>query len=278
MITKLKIGNLTVENANGYYLRDIQTIGVGTKYSIAELLSRQGAVLGNSVYRNKSFSATVFVVGTSASDLLDKRNTLLSELKINNYSDDDKITFEFTLVNGVAISISGNVKDINVDLDNTMVSASAINFIVETEKPFFLSKIIYQQTIPITVGGGCEVPMTIPLDMSTGVSIGTSVTAGGNVFTFPTYRFVGGLTEPVLTHVESGETMSIDATIGSTAYFDVNTYDRTVVDNSGANKLDKLLGEFLVVNTGSNLFKLTTDNLGDTGYIIITYQYAYATI
>ena len=170
MITKIKVGDLEINNtqASGYYIKELLTMGAGTKYSVAELLSRHGAKLGNAVYKNKSISVTVLIVGSSSSDLLDKRNALIKELKLDNYADDDKIKVTFYMANGGVISIYGVAKDINDDLNNELVGASTLNFMIESEKPFFLSETIYQKTVIITQGGGCAVPMSIPLDMSQG--------------------------------------------------------------------------------------------------------------
>ena len=163
--------------------------------------------------------------------------------------------------------------------NNETVGASQINFMIETEKPFFLSETIYQKTVIVTKGGGCAVPMTIPLDMSKGSTGYTNLIGGGNAFTYPVFRFVGQLTNPVLTHISSAKTMSLTATtIGAGTYIEFDTYNRTVLDNTGANKLDKMAGDFLVIQPDNNNFSLATDNAGDTGYILVTYQDAYATI
>ncbi len=281
MITKIKVGNLLIDNTvtSGYFVKELLTMGAGTKYSVAELLSRHGAKLGNAVYKNKSIAITVLIVGDDADDMLDKRNVLLKELQLNNYSDDDKIKVIFYMANGGVISTYGIVKDINVDINNETVGASQINFMIETEKPFFLSETIYQKTVIVTKGGGCAVPMTIPLDMSKGSTGYTNLIGGGNAFTYPVFRFVGQLTNPVLTHISSAKTMSLTATtIGAGTYIEFDTYNRTVLDNTGANKLDKMAGDFLVIQPDNNNFSLATDNAGDTGYILVTYQDAYATI
>lgn len=281
MITKIKVGDLEINNtqASGYYIKELLTMGAGTKYSVAELLSRHGAKLGNAVYKNKSISVTVLIVGSSSSDLLDKRNALIKELKLDNYADDDKIKVTFYMANGGIISIYGVVKDINVDLNNELVGASTLNFMIESEKPFFLSETIYQKTVIITQGGGCAVPMSIPLDMSQGSTGYTNLVGGGNTFTYPVFKFMGQLTNPVLTHIASGKTMSLPATtIASDEWYEFDTYNRTLLDDAGNNKLDEMGGEFLVIEPDDNNFSLATDNAGDTGYILVTYQSAYATI
>jgi len=282
MVTKTiinsAIGSLELTPENGYNVQTISNIGYGTKYSISDILSKHGVKLGNALFKNKVFSIGLMIVGTSVVDLIEKRALLYKYLTVDNYSNDDKIQFEFVMANGQSLLLSGILKDLTDDLTTDQINASPINFVIETEYPFLVSKQQYQIRIPIATGGGGAVPMTIPLDMSAGAANYTPISNGGNVFAYPTMRFTGLLTNPVILDVLKSKSLAIAATISGGAYYDIDTYQRTVLDNVGNNKLDKLTGEFLVINPGENRFKLSTDNAGDTGYVDVTYAYHYVSI
>ena len=282
MVTKTiinsAIGSLELTPENGYNVQTISNIGYGTKYSISDILSKHGVKLGNALFKNKVFSIGIVIVGTSVVDLIEKRALLYKYLTVDNYSNDDKIQFEFVMANGQSLLLSGILKDLTDDLTTDQINASPINFVIETEYPFLVSKQQYQIRIPIATGGGGAVPMTIPLDMSAGAANYTPISNGGNVFAYSTMRFTGLLTNPVILDVLKSKSLALAATISGGAYYDIDTYQRTVLDNVGNNKLDKLTGEFLVINPGENRFKLSTDNAGDTGYVDVTYAYHYVSI
>ena len=282
MVTKTIInsalGSLELTPENGYNVQTISNIGYGTKYSISDILSKHGVKLGNALFKNKVFSIGIVIVGTSVVDLIEKRALLYKYLTVDNYSNDDKIQFEFVMANGQSLLLSGILKDLTDDLTTDQINASPINFVIETEYPFLVSKQQYQIRIPIATGGGGAVPMTIPLDMSAGAANYTPISNGGNVFAYSTMRFTGLLTNPVIMDVLKSKSLALAATISGGAYYDIDTYQRTVLDNVGNNKLDKLTGEFLVINPGENRFKLSTDNAGDTGYVDVTYAYHYVSI
>ena len=282
MVTKTIInsalGSLELTPENGYNVQTISNIGYGTKYSISDILSKHGVKLGNALFKNKVFSIGIVIVGTSVVDLIEKRALLYKYLTVDNYSNDDKIQFEFVMANGQSLLLSGILKDLTDDLTTDQINASPINFVIETESPFRVSKQQYQIRIPIATGGGGAVPMTIPLDMSAGAANYTPISNGGNVFAYSTMRFTGLLTNPVIMDVLKSKSLALAATISGGAYYDIDTYQRTVLDNVGNNKLDKLTGEFLVINPGENRFKLSTDNAGDTGYVDVTYAYHYVSI
>lgn len=271
---------LVLTPENGYYLQSITGLGYNTKYSVNSILSRHGAKLGNLSFTNKKFSLVVDIVGSSPANLFDKRMALYKELTINNYSDDDSVRFDFLLANNLEVSISGVINNVDNPIGvNTHVS-SEVHITAETEFPFLTSNRLYSVTVPIAQGGGATVPMEIPLDMTQGAGDAfTLVTNGGNVFSYPTIQFVGPLTNPVLTDVTSGKTLSFAEELTSGQYREIDTYERSVINELGANKLSEMEGDFLVIPAGDdNGFRLTTDNSLETGYVVITYPYSYVSI
>lgn len=268
--------NLTQEN--GYYLQEVKSLGYSTKYTFSDILQKHGAKIGNVLFKNKAFSITLLVVGTSFADLVAKRSALFQYLTIKPYATDDKIDFEFTLLNDQVVTMAGVVKDVNTDFSNENLLVAPINFVIETEYPFLVSKAEYQQIINIAVGGGGEVPMTVPLDLTGGASTPTNLINGGNVFAYPVIRLYGQLTNPVVTDTVNNITMSIAGTIATADYYEIDTYERTVVDSAGANKLNELTDNFLFLMVGDNYLQLLSDDGGDDGYLEVTWKYHYVSV
>lgn len=279
MIKSILIANaLNLKQENGYYIQGVQNLGYSTKYPISDILQKHGVKIGNVLFKNKAFSVTLQILGTSFSDLESKRSTLFQYLTVNPYAEDDKIEFEFTLLNNQVVTLSGVIKQVNSDVSKDDLLLNTVNFVVETEYPFLLSKQIYQQNIGISIGGGAAVPMEIPLDFTAGAALYTTITNAGNVFAFPVFKFYGQLTNPVLTDVLNNVSMSLDMTIASGDWIEIDTYNQTIIDQDGNNQLDKLLDDFLRLMVGVNNFQLLSDDAGDDGYIEVTWQYHYVSI
>lgn len=280
MVTKITIGDgLILTPENGYYLQSISGLGYETKYPVNQILSRHGAKIGNAVYSNKKISIGLEIGGNDFVEILERRNELYKKLSVNQYSSDDKIRFDFTRNDNITVGIEGVISSVDAPLDTNNQFRSPLRISLDTEFPFLTSSQLYSISIPILLGGGAEVPMEVPLDFSAGSSVATTVAQGGNVFSFPTIRFVGPLSEPVLTDVLSDKTLSLAINLDVDEYVEIDTYHETVVDHTGANRLSDISGDFLIVPASTdNKFTLTTENSLETGYVTLTYPYTYVAI
>lgn len=279
MINKIIIAdNLELTPENGYYIQEANNIGYSTKYSVSDILMKHGVKLSNVLYKNKLWSITLIVMGDTFSELASRRNTLFSVLTVDPYNKDDKINFEFVTNTGLNLILSGVVKDVNSDLKSNSLLATPINFVIETEYPFLVTSQQYQKTLNIAIGGGCAVPMEIPLDISSGAVLSTTISNGGNIFAFPIIRFYGPLDTPVINDLTNNVSLSINTTIASGDWIEIDTYNRTAIDNDGSNVLDLILGDYLILKKGDNQLQLLTNETSDDGYVIITWQYHYVSL
>lgn len=279
MIKKIVISDELELTPPNYMLQTIDGLGYSTKYSMNEILSRHGARLGNSVFRNKVVNIGLSVYGTTIAEHIAKRNDLYKYLTVDNYSTDDKISLEFVRSDNLSLVLSGVLRDVNNPIGVGMTVESMINFSLETEFPFLKSKQLYSVIVPVATDGGAAVPMEIPLDMTAGASSFAIVPNGGNIFSYPTIRIYGPATNPILEDVLNDREMSFQVTLGSGDWYEIDTFERTVVDQTGANKLDELIGDFLIVPASTeNQFRLLTDSSLETGYAQIIYPYTYVSI
>jgi hypothetical protein len=276
MITKIVVGGLEISSENGYYLQSMKDFGYKTKYPVAKTTYTHGAKIGDVYLENKSFVIELMIVGDTVSDFLDKRSALYKVLTINEF-EPDTLSFDFYLSNNMILEAGGVIKDINTDVNAENISAGLITFMIEMEEPFFKSKQQYQIDFPITDGGGFSVPMAVPLDMSAGSTGFTQVNNGGNIFVFPKIYFMGPLTNPILKNETSGKQIALTATLSSNEYIYVDTYNRIVTDDTGANVRDTMVGDFLTLGLDLNEFSLRTDT-SEAGYIRMVYQYYFISI
>jgi hypothetical protein len=277
MIKSVKIGTLELSAENGYYLSAIKDLGYKTKYPSATVLHYHGVKLGDAYFQNRALAFELKVVGFSQNDLIEKRSNLYKYLTIKE-NNSDLIDIEITLANNLKVMTSGVIKEVASDIDSEGIIATDISFILEVENPFFKSSQVYEVNIPITKGGGGNIPMAIPFDMSHGTSGFKVVSTLGNIFCYPTIYFYGILTNPVLTNLTNNQSINYSGTISSGGWVKVETYDRTVADNVGNNVRDKIGGNFLILEVGDNQFKLLTDNPTEAGYVKLIYQYYYISI
>jgi hypothetical protein len=269
---------VTLSPENGYLLQDITGLGFNVKYSVNELLSRHGAKMGNASFSGKKIKVVLMINGKSVEDLVTKRRNLQKNLNPNPYADNDTHTFKLVLIDDSVVYITGVVKGHLTPLSSSDVLAPIVSFDIETDYPLYRSVQQYVVDFAITKGGGMAIPAAIPANLSVGSVVGTSVTNGGTVFAYPVIRFYDTLTNPVLEDKDNGKQLTLTATIATGGWIEVDTYNETVKDHLGNNKLDVMSGDFLVIKEGENLFSLGSDVSGETGRVKIVYNYTYASI
>lgn len=275
MITKVKIGNLELTPENGFLVTAVEDLGYKTKYVASSILYLHGSKLGDAFFQNRTLAFEIVVGGDTISEKVANKNLLFNALTISEESS-DLIRIEITINNSFTVYTEGVIKEVLSPHTPDEIYHSKLNFILETESPFFNDINSYLTTINLTKGGGCAVPMAVPVDMTKGSTGYTVLNNGGNVFVFPKIYFYGELTNPVLTNVTTGKSISLAVSLATVAnFYVIDTYERTVLDESGVNKRDKMSGDFLTLLTGDNNFQLLTDDPSETGYVQILYQNNY---
>lgn len=274
MITKVKIGSLELTPETGYLVTAVQDLGYKTKYPVSSILYLHGSKLGDAYFQNKTVAFELVVGGDNAQQATSRKNALFQTLTISEHGS-DLLRIEITIDNAYTVYIEGIIKDVISPHLPAEIYHSKISFVLETQTPFFKSTQITSTRINLTKGGGGAIPMAIPFNMTAGATGYTQLNNGGNVFVFPVFYFYGNLTNPVLLNTATGKSIALTASIASPNYYILDTYERTVLDQSGVNKRDKFSGDFLTLLTGQNNFSLLTDNPAETGYVLAVYQDFY---
>lgn len=277
MIKTIKINDLELSPDNGYFLQAIKDLGYKTKYPVGKVLYFHGVKIGDVFFENKLLAFEIIIAGNNLNQLIERRNELIKRLTIKEY-EKDLITIEITLINNTKIKAEGYLKEVNTDLSKDDFLTSSVDFILELEEPFLKSSQSYEMNFNITKGGGCEIPMAIPLDLSKGSEGFITVFNGGNIFSYPKIYFYGQLTNPVLINKTINKSISLNLTINNDDYVYIDTYNRIVIDKNNNNVRDKLNGDFLILEKGENQFVLLSDNSLETGYVKLNYNYFYISI
>lgn len=275
MITKIKIGSLELTPENGYLVTAVEDLGYKTKYVSSSILYLHGSKLGDAYFQNRTLAFELIVGGDTVSQKVANKNALFNALTISEHNN-DLLRVEITINNSYTVYTNAVIKEVLSPQTAGEIFHSVISFVMETESPFFKDVNSYLTTINLTKGGGGAVPMAIPFAMNTGSTGYSQINNGGNVFVFPKFYFYGELTNPVLTNVTTGKSISLAVSLATEAnYYVIDTYERTVLDESGVNKRDKMTGDFLTLLTGNNDFQLLTDDASETGYVKIAYENWY---
>ena len=278
MFTEIQLESLSLTASNGYYITNVKGLGYTTKYPVAKVAQFHGVKIGNAFYDNRVLSIEMKIVGDSVDDYIAKRKALFAELTLHEFST-DLHTISITLHNGIVLTAEGIAQALADDYGSVSPLSGDVAFTFEMQEPFFKSSQVVQIDIPVTQGGGGTIPMAVPFDMSVGSGGYSDVSQGGNVFCYPEIYFYGELTNPVLRDLTSNKSLALSTTLATVAnYYYIDTYNRIVIDETVANKRDKMTGDFLVINVGTSQFTLSTDDSSETGFVRLIYKDYYISI
>lgn len=163
---------------------------------------------------------------------------------------------------------------------NDSFNASYINFqaqlIAEDPRKYSSDPVTLPAVSLPTTSGGFAFPVVFPLTFATIIDGGTLIaTNAGNKSTFPTTIFMGEVSNPVVTNLTTGVTMSfqIDLALGDQLIIDSAL--RTVKLN-GSDRAAAIIGNrFLQLVPGQNTLFFTSANFSNTGTMSLSFRSAW---
>jgi hypothetical protein len=144
-----------------------------------------------------------------------------------------------------------------------------------------LSQELHQETLSIFSGGGMPIPMPIPMDMSAGGTIETTINNAGDTGALPFFVIQGPIEDPTISNQTTGESFSLDYLLATADEFiTVDVETRTVLyyadaNTAGVNIRDKFSGDWFEIASGNNSIKLVVADTADTGYALIRWRDAW---
>lgn len=165
--------------------------------------------------------------------------------------------------------------DIDSNIDAREANTSVFRIELEAEYPFLQDQTEQNESVLVFSGGGMEIPMPIPMDMSMGGLNEVTITNGGNADAFPLFTFTGALGTPSLTNITTDKTFNLSTSLASpTDIIIVDTFLRTVIINPGGTNGRRFAsGDFWTLAPGDNLIRLGS-GIG-TGSCLVTFRDHY---
>jgi hypothetical protein len=243
-----------------------------------------GAIVPNQLYGGRAISLTGKVFGGSVSDYRTSRQTLEKAVAIKRSVDGvlSPMTFKFTTMDDLALQISVYTRQFQMP-DEFLTHA---NFKLDMFSPdtYIVSQNETVAQIYTFQGGGMAIPMAIPIPMITGGSTVSNLANNGNIKAFPTITLQGPLTNPVLSNLTTGETMTFAYTLTHDyEQIVIDTLNRTVIyiASLGANPVNirqYMTGDFVTIYPGNNEVKLTVGSYNPSGLATLQYRDSYSGI
>ena len=273
MITNIFLGSTELTSAN----RFIVSVKNGGFPEVDYSTTKKGGYSGRKISPGK-FSSYKFVlewqvVGSSFSDLTTQKEIFIALLG-QIISSGSKI-LRIDRANGTDLQIEVKGIDVVTDVSTADPLNSHILTEMEAEYPFLVGVTELVETAFIFEGGGMEIPMAIPMDMSGGGGGGEITMANdGNYEAFPRFLFAGPLTTPTLTNVTTGKVLNVNTSL---ATFDdkleVDVFLRTArFLPSGTNARRYISGDFWTMAIGNNTIKLGSASFNTTGRASIYFR------
>lgn len=243
-------------------------------YSTSKRGGFHGKKLSTPSFGSYKFVFEWYITGSSFADLFSQRRTLLGIL--GKIISDGSQTLQIITDDNLTLQVDVKAFDVTADItaDDALLQPLSITF--ETEYPFLLNAAATSQDILIFNGGGFAVPFAIPFDMSADQSTVVTIINDGNFEAYPTIKFIGTLTTPTITNNTTGEALSLNLSLADSAHWvEIDTFNRTVIDQSGNNQRQYVSGTFPTVPIGTSTFTLGNANNSDGGKVSLTFSDTY---
>ncbi len=273
MINSLTINGVIFNNSSNYFIDGFKGLEMPpTRVVNYNLAGEHFGLFVSAFYGKRRFSLRGWVVGSSVSDFISKRDTFQQALDILGGEN----SLLITLANGRQLQINGVL--LNLDFTPIVGGATGAQFNVEFEAafPFLVSQAQNSQNINLSTGGGGKVPpdtMPMPLAGDSG-GVATIINNGNGIF-YPTIRFTGPVTNPQIKNETTGKYIRLTLTLVSGQYVDIDFKRKTVTDNFGTNKYSTKTGDWWFLQPGNNVIRFTADTYDPSSLATINYRDSY---
>lgn len=279
MITALSLGGYTLTRTQWLLQAFKNGNFPATVYTRSKRGGKNGSKLITPTFASYQFVLDFQIVGTSFSDLAVQRDSFLGILGLIHSAGSQ--TLIATCSDGSMRQIDIKAVEVTGDLTVNDGTSSIIEVTLEAEYPFLQGSSPKSQDVLLSNGGGMSVPMAVPLDLSHGHSSSITITNNGNYAAYPVFTFIGTLTNPTITNVNTGEAFSLTYALATSAdSIVVDTYLGTVVIKPSGNVGRQYAsGTFWAIQPGQTItVRLTTSVGGQGGKCTISYRDTFLNI
>jgi hypothetical protein len=135
---------------------------------------------------------------------------------------------------------------------------------------------------PAVQGTATPVPLTIPWTAgSASINTTLSIVNGGTTPSYPVITAVGPITSLTITNTTTGDKIQVSGTVasGDTWFFDLSYGRKTVIDQTGANKISTITADSSLATwaliPGANAVSITGTSPGTASSVSIVYYTRY---
>jgi len=170
----------------------------------------------------------------------------------------------------------GYVLDLKMNFGANRYSQFKIDFLCRSA--YFLSSTQNSLDIQRFTGGGFILPVILPIIFAPGTGA-VNASNNGTETVYPLIEIYGSATNPVVTHLGSGEVVAFNLTMADSDKIVVDMNERTATLNgSSVLSLRTSQSRWWGLNTGANIIRFDTDTSSDTGYARIIWRDSVLTI
>lgn len=275
MITSIVFNGLTIgEYQTGYLLGNTS----GFDYPITDIDIRDrgnyiGAELGSYLYGRRVMTLEGEIVGADADDYEDKRRALEQALDVMIGLQ----TFTITTRGGIIVQTDAIInKKPELPYQKGQIIRGAFQIELSSPYPFFLGTTEQSTEVSHFIGGGGALPARLPFSLGSGGSGATTIVNAGNGQAYPVIRLYGVITNPSITNVTTGKSLSFTYSLASsTDYIEIDTFYRTVKLNGITNIRQYLSGDWWSLIQGNNSIKFRGSDYSASAVAVITYRDTY---
>lgn len=243
------------------------------------LVGQSGMVKGRDFWRGRTVTITVDVY---ADDDASYSAAMAALTNAFGYAMSTEGALTFTIP-GVAAGLPavwyGRTRKATMGLPTGQLGSRTGQFIAELHgtDPLKYGTSAHTVSLSINVGaGGFTWPLTWPLVwVGAGAGHGTVIYNAGNAPAAPTIRLIGPLVNPDLTNLNTGQVVSLNLTISSGEFVDLDFAAHSVMLNGTANRYPFLVrAEWWTLVPGNTTVVMTADS-GSTGTAQISWKDSY---
>lgn len=278
----------SLDDGTNFYMDGVSGIGMMPVRRLEQRGPLQNGVTDRG-YRldPRTIIMSMYIKGSSYSNLYTKRSTLLNMFKPRNTAG----TLRFTLDDTVREIKGHYIGDVLGMEDNSRTYLTKrVAVALKCPDPRWYDPNL--KTTSFALGGGSDtftVAFEVPFNIGAStIDTTNTVTYNGNIKAYPTIRITGPITDPVITHTQTDYKLDFTGiTIAAGDYYEIDLgySENTIEDSSGTNVLDELttdsdLIEFAIepapnVPDGVNSINVTGSSVSEATSVLISYYEYY---
>lgn len=242
-----------------------------------------GSIVPNQLYGGRLITLSGKVFASTVVDYRTRRRLLETAVNIQRTIDGilQPITMKFTTMDDLALQVDVYTRKFDFPDGLLMSGDYKVDFVAPSI--YLLGQTLKTQLVSAFTGGGMAIPTGIPTAMNVGGISAETLTNSGNIPAYPIITLEGPLEDPTLTNETADQTMNITYTLNAGESIEIDTINRTAVyyaslGASPVNVRQYISGDFITVEPGENIIKLTLAAYNDDGAALFAWRDSYSGI